>query len=313
MKKIGLLVVACIIALVLFGCVSVKVDLGETPNTGKEFEPKTTEKPKSISTPVPTASVQHPQIEKTVIYESDIVTITVTGLEYSSIYKAYAVKVIIQNHSQTEISYSLNWANVNGYTIKTFTFGDVFGGMESDADFWLSCDEMSLAEIEYIQEIGFTFDISYSDSYEQICSASATIRTTDYGKSIETHAFDGTEIYSSEYYKIMAAPSSNPTIGHPVIIYIENNTEQTIMLMYDSVAINNKMVSDYMTGPFVLPNTKRIEPLELYYFGNEPDIDNINTVTVGFDIVPQHQEDYYSFYDNTITVPPVTIPIGQEG
>ncbi len=307
MKKVWLLILTIIIVFALYGCVSVKVDWEGASGNVMTPDVKNTEKPSITSSPAPTASVHCPKIEETVIYDSDKVTVTVTGLEYSTSDKAYLVKVIIQNHSQNDISYSINWANVNGYTIKALSIGHIFGGMESDADFWLSNDELELAEIEYIQEIGFTVDFSYSDSNEQVCTASANLPTSDHGESAETHELKGTEVYSSDDYKIIAAPYSKPTIGSPLVLYIENNTEYTIMVAYDGVAINGVTVASYMTGPFVLPNTRRVELMEIYYFGDEPDIDAIDSVTLGLDLIPQRPVDYYSFYDDRVEVSPVTV------
>ncbi len=169
---------------------NLNVEWDGASSTIKLSEKKNTSHSGGTGVSVPTGEIPCPDIEKTVIYDSDVITITVTGMECNSSYKTYAVKVIIQNHSQREIKYSLSGASVNGYTIPTNSFGHIFGGMEAEADFGLSRDEMMLAGIEHIKEIQFSFNCSYSDlNEEKICIASASVMTSDYSANSEKTRF----------------------------------------------------------------------------------------------------------------------------
>lgn len=247
-----------------------------------------------------------PGIDETVIYDSEIITITVIGMEFNSTYKTYVVKTIIQNHSDRTISYSLDWVNVNGYTIGALVFGDVYGGMEATADFGFARDELQLAHIQAIQEVSFTFDCKYDDSGETICSASTTLLTSDYGTQTEEYSVSGTEVYSSDDYTIVIAPTNNPSVRHPFEILVENHTDCPVAIMYDDIAINTQMVADYMSGPYALPNSRRIEIVNIVYFGDEPEIESIEFVSLRLNILPYRSDGSFSTAD-VIEVPETTI------
>ncbi len=94
------------------------------------------------------------------------------------------------------------------------------------------------------------------------------------------------------------------------MIYFENNTDYPASFTYDNIAINNKMVMSSMTGSYALPHSCRVERMELYYydyFGNEQDLDAIDSVTLGFEIIPSRPDGRISSAD-FIEVQPVTVP-----
>ena len=247
-----------------------------------------------------------PKITDTVIYDSEELTITAKSLEYDSHYDSYLLLTNIQNHSPRTISYELDHAIVNGYTISTWAFGDIYNYTEANVEIWFPHDEIQIAGIKAIQEIKFVLKCSHKDDNTIICRASADLKTSDYGVITEEYNFDGVEVFATDDYRIMLAPNDNPTTSHPLIVYVENNTDNIVMLSYDSIAMNNLMVMEWITGAYVLPMSRRIEEMNLFYFGNEPEIDVIDSVTLQIVLTPSKIDGSFSSA-NTIEIPPVTI------
>jgi len=263
----------------------------ETPKTDEPVQPKTT-------------SIQ-PEISKTIIHDDEILTITVTGMEYDPLYNTYNINTVIQNHSHDTISYFLNGARVNGYTISTFARGDIFGETESKTAVCLSRDALQLAGIKSIQEIRFSFECSYEEQDEPYCTVSATLPTSLYSDEMDIPVFEGIEAYASDDYRILVAPYAAPSVEQPLIVYIENRTDTPLLLSYDGVAINKQMVETFSSGPYVLANSRYVEVRTIAYFGDEPDIDVIDSVTIAFQICPYQKDGSFSTAD-VIEVPPVT-------
>lgn len=247
-----------------------------------------------------------PEIEETTLIDNEDVTITIDKLEYSAIYDMYAMETHIQNHSTRTLNYSSKCANVNGYTISALALGDVYGGMEADVQIGLPRQELQLADIKAIQEIGVEIECVYDDNGDSAGYAAGTILTSAYGTYTQEHSFTGTEAYNTADYRIVVAPSENPTVESPVIVFIENHTDFPIMLFYDSIAINQKMAVSYMSGPYVMPHSCRLEQLDTSLFGNNLEEEAVETTTLSFVILPYRPDGNFSTAD-TIETPTVTV------
>ena len=249
-----------------------------------------------------------PSLTPLVLYEDDALTVIINGLEYNRAFKTYVVKASIENHSDYTISYSTNWIDVNGYTISTLVYGDVYSGKTADADFGFPVDELLLAGINSIQEISFELDCYYDDTNEVICKLTPTLQTSDYGSYTETYDFEGVEVYNTEKYKIRIKPNNTPTLNHPIIIYVENNTDTPMIVNYDNIAINEQMVMTFLSGPYVLPHSHRIEIINMVYFDHTPDISNLFSFASAFSILPYRADGSFSTADE-IEVPAISIAL----
>ena len=249
-----------------------------------------------------------PSLEPSVIFENDFVAIRVNGLEYNDWYDTYVVKMDIENKGEKTITYYLNRVDVNGYTISALLLGDIYGGMSANADFGFPVDELLLAGIKKIQEISFTVECSYDETNETVCDASTTLKTSDYGTYEETYEFEGEEVYKSEKYRITIKPNKQPSITHPIIIYVENNTDTPMIMSYDNIAINKQMLVSFQSGPYVLPHSHRIEEVYVMLFDETPDLGVLSSFTSAFWIQPYQADGGFTTAD-IIEIPPATITL----
>ena len=294
MKKIAILVAIAIVFSSFCGCgVTVRPSYSSSPSV-------------TTSNSSPNLSIPCPSIDAAVLYDDETVTVSVSGMEYNKSYKTYVVKMDIQNHSDQTISYYLSRVDVNGYTISALLLGDIYGGMSADADFGFPVDELKLAGIKNIQRITFTLTCRYDETEDVICEITPTLATSDDGACAETYEFLGTEVYGTDAYTIRIMPNSSPSVTHPIIIYVENNTDAPMIVTYDNIALNNKMVLTSLTGPYVLPHSHRIEEITLTFFGEKPEIDKLTSFTSSFSICPYRIDGSFSTGD-MIEVSPVTV------
>lgn len=238
-----------------------------------------------------------PTISASTIYSDKAVVIKATGMQYNSTWDTYVVKVDIKNNSAKTISFSVSNAVVNGYTILTSCYGEIYSGMNRVAEVGLSSDEISLAGISKICEIKFTIECSYDDTDAEICKAEADLKTSNYGSYTQSYDFNGTEIYNSNGLRILARTNGSTNIKNPLILYIENNTNKKILFSYKGVAYNNTMVSDMQSGTLVQPNSHRVAEMKMIFLDKEPDISSINTISFILGILPYRSDGGFSTAD----------------
>lgn len=230
-----------------------------------------------------------PTISKQVIYEDDTVIVRINGLEYQKYYGDYyyIVRATLKNKSEETIHYSSEVADVNGYSIDAFAYGDIYAGMTTDADLYLSKDLIELAGIKKIQTVKGEFVISEPEDYEEICVVPIDLKTSANGEYQETYGYEGgTTSVNNNDYNIVLLPLNKPTINKPLGVYIENKTDYTITVSYQNIALNNQMVAQLMSGFRVLPHSHAVRIMEVLYYGDEPNIKTVEDATVGFYIIP---------------------------
>ena len=118
--------------------------------------------------------------------------------------------------------------------------------------------------------------------------------------------FDGEEVYNENGIRILAAPNPNFSASSPLILFIENSSDCTVMIDYEDLAYNNTMISELQTGPFVLPHSYRLEKMNIFFFSDEPQIDTVEKVTLKFSILPIRSDGSFSTGD-IIDTAPITI------
>ena len=250
-----------------------------------------------------------PSIEKTVIYDDDVLTITVKGMKKDRLFDAYDVQLLITNHSDRTISYWSQYAEVNGYTIGITTmFQDIFAGKSANVNVGLDKDSLKMAGIKRIQDIVLNLRCHYEDEDDSICDLVYPLTTSDAGAYEESYEFAGVEIYNTDDYRIVMCANDRVTESEPAIIYIENRTDRELGITFDNIALNDVMVSSTTYGPHVLPHSHAVSVVHILYFGEKPEIDNIDSVTTALTLIPYREDGGFSSAE-WIDVPPVTVPL----
>lgn len=181
MRKKLLPVIACSVVLVLTAC-----GMPQNKNAG---ERNRNDDRQSVEMVTEEAGFEEFQktasIEETVLFESDDILITATGLEYTE-YSA-DITIVIENNSDKDltfisnsIGYSCN--SVNGYMIQDgYINSGVPAGKKANKTLSFSYDMLRLYGIFEIADVEIGFDISDND-YNHVYTGPCYIRTSIIGR-----------------------------------------------------------------------------------------------------------------------------------
>lgn len=102
------------------------------------------------------------------------------------------------------------------------------------------------------------------------------------------------------------APKNNRDVYSPLIISLVNNTENDIMFEYENLKLNNEMIVDLLSCPYVKAFSKKICYSKFTFFGKEPPA-TIDTVSFSGRICLYN--DSGMGIKDYLETPPVTIEI----
>ena len=257
------------------------------------------------------AAASVPSISADVVYDANGITISTAKLKYDKSWGGYyTLDAVITNKSAMDINYELQYIKINGFQIPTFCFGDVYSGMSADVEISCEADLLTLANIEHIMEIEVCIRLSESDNYGNIIDVPVfTIYTSDADKYEQSYEFNGQEVYNSNGIRILARlGSSNESF--PVLLYVDNNSGKTVSMMYDDIAINNKMVMEMMSCAEVVSPAIQVVGMDrtmlTMWDDDVPTNKDISVVDFKLSFLPKEDDGSFStanvYYSDRITV-----------
>ena len=185
---------------------------------------------------------QVPSIEEQLLWETDGVKFTATGIDTDSIWGT-KLNVLIENDSDKDVGIGADALIVNDYMINDWFSATVTAGNKTNDSITLFSSELKAAGIENIGKIELylhTFDPdTYQTKQNSDCITITTSETVD-----ETNNINGTTLFEQDGIKIVGQyVDENSFWGAAVLLYIENNSGQNINIHCDDVAINGYMVT----------------------------------------------------------------------
>ena len=257
------------------------------------------------------AAASAPSISTDVVYDANGITISTAKLKYDKSWGGYyTLDAVITNKSDMDINYELQYIKINGFQIPTFCFGDVYSGMSADMEISCEADRLTLANIEHIMEIEVCIRLSESDNYGSIIDMPVfTIYTSDADKYEQSYEFNGKEVYNANGIRILAR-LGNSNESFPVLLYVDNSSGKTVSMMYDDIAINNKMVMEMMScAEVVSPALQVIEmdrTMLTMWDDDVPTNKDISVVDFKLSFLPKDDDGSFStanlYYSDRITV-----------
>ncbi len=170
-----------------------------------------------------------------------------------------ALKVFIENNSDTDLTFQTRATSVNGYMIDTIFSSDVAAGKKANDKITLSASEMEAAGISQIANIETIFHIFNWDDWEAYHDTyPISIRTSiadDYEYSFDD---SGELLYAGKDIRIIAKGISDDAswFGPGLVVFIENLRDEGITVQVRDVSVNGFMV-DTIFSPEISPG-KRI-------------------------------------------------------
>ena len=191
-------------------------------------------------------------VEQTVLVDQDNVVITATGMDESVF--GPELKLLIENNSDTNLTFQVRNASVNGYMVDTMMSEDVAAGKKSNTEITFTTSGLEECGIDTFANMEFSFNIFTTDGWDDYINTDAvTVETSAAATYTQTIDDSGEVLYDSEEIKIIGKGlSSNDSIFGPgLIIYIENNSNKDYTVQARDTSVNGFMIDTIMSQDVV--------------------------------------------------------------
>lgn len=340
MRKKILPVIACSVVLVLTAC-----GMPQNKNAGERNRNDDSQSGEMVTEEAGFEEFQKTaSIEETVLFESDDILITATGLEYTE-YSA-DITIVIENNSDKDltfisnsIGYSCN--SVNGYMIQDgYINSSVPAGKKANETLSFSYDMLRLYGIFEIADVEIGFDISDND-YNHVYTGPCQIRTSiadqyDYQKQYyrETIVSDGAAeyfgytipcfsdeaLYDQDGIKVASSVFMEKNEDESALLLeVENNTEQSVRVIMEDIGLNELGVySGTWSSESVNPGKKAILDLDFSALLDDGlqdayGLQSVGSVTLTMKFENQDGETIADPITVTVENPDVTAEFSKEG
>ena len=234
-------------------------------------------------------------IEEQVLWESDGVKVTATGVEHSSIF-GDSIKILVENNSDKDIRLDVEDIIVNDYMIDSYAYVEVSAGNKSNDEITLSTNDLEASGIDTIGKIECYMKILDSDTYDTINTSDCiTMKTSDFDSMDVTNNMDGTLLFEHDGVKIVGKYVDEDSFwGMSVLFYIENNSDQIVRISADDVAVNGFMITESFSQ-IVYPNKKSMSNMVLFDSSLEENgVTEINEIELVFSVRDQDYHELFS-------------------
>lgn len=221
--------------------------------------------------------------EKTgVLYSNDDLSLTLRKAEIDSL-SDYNWSVTLANMSDDNLIFTVDNVYVNNILFDPCWVVKVGIGDSVDENIIWSSPEMEARGITEVTRVDFTLRV-VTDGGKEILNIDLTNypsgQSADFTRSRSAQTTDITVLDNASYCALVVGDDPNNRWGFALELYLENNTEQTVVFTAENVLVNGEE-SDPMWR-CELPEGKRAYS-ELVWFEGDFEGEAVNTIT--FDLV----------------------------
>lgn len=225
------------------------------------------------------------ELEEQILVDEEDIRITATGLEDT--WMGPALKVLIENNSDTDLTFQTRATSVNGYMIDTMFSPDVAAGKKANDEITLSASEMEAAGIDQIADIETIFHVFTTEDWEAYHDTDPVSIRTSIAEDHE-YSFDdsGEVLYDDKDIRIIAKGISKDDswFGPGLVVFIENLSDVSITVQARDVSANGFMV-DTIFSPDIAPGKRVLDAVTFMETDLETNsIEEITEVELGFHI-----------------------------
>lgn len=225
-----------------------------TVTTTEEMESAIEETAESI----PDASAV--TVEEQVLLDQDGFKITLTGLEDD--FMGPSLNVLIENNSQTDVTIQARNVSVNGYMVAHTFSADVIAGKKNNSSITFLSSSFEECGIEEIADVAFLFHIFDAESWDTILDSEIVeIQTSAMDSYQQNYDDSGTVLFEGNDIKIISKGISEDSMFGPgLILYMENNSEQSITVQARDTSVNGFMIDPTLSSE-IAPGKKIISSM----------------------------------------------------
>lgn len=241
-------------------------------------------------------------VEQTVLVDQDNVVITATGMDESVF--GPELKLLIENNSDTNLTFQVRNASVNGYMADTMMSEDVAAGKKSNTEITFTTSGLKECGIDTFANMEFSFHIFTTDGWDDYLDTDAiTVETSAAATYTQTNDDSGEVFYDSDGIKIVGKglSSDDSIFGPGLIIYIENNSDTDRTVQVRDTSVNGFMIDTVMSQDVVAGKKAITAVTFLSSSLEENSITDITSVETSFHIFDTED------WSNEIDTDPITI------
>lgn len=208
------------------------------------------EQEQSVSDPE-TNTLGDPVVEETVLLENDSCKITLTGIEPDNMW-GYTLRIQLENKTADKtLVFSVDKASVNGLDSDPFFASEVSAGKKANEEvsfYDSTLDDAGITDYTDIFLLWRVYD-SVDWSADDVLNEGVHVYPFGEEKAVKfVREPQPGDIVIAENGSVRATvieivPDS--FYGYTVMLYLENNTDTTVMFSADSVSVNGFMVDPY--------------------------------------------------------------------
>lgn len=240
-------------------------------------------------------------LDETVIYDENDIKITATGLKEDGLLGP-ELNLLIENNSTQNITVQPEYCLVNGYMMYGLMSSDVAVGKKNNDTLDFSRSTLQECGIDQIADIRLKLTVSDGDSWTTLFKTDElSLQTSAAGSYTQTYDDSGEVIYDTNGIKVVAKSAGDDFLGKGVTFYLENNTEQHIVVNGENISVNGYMMTDLFYADLA-PHSHAVDTLTLLDSDlKDNSIDTIEEVDLTLRITD------YDSYDNIDTTSPITL------
>lgn len=258
--------------------------------------------------------------EDVVLVDDENCKVVIKGTEVDSLW-GYTWKLELENKTDKTLMFSMDRVSVNGYMCDPYWACEVTAGKKANTDVaWMQSD-LETNGIETVGEVAFTLKTSDADDYMADPLLECEYELTAPVQEAEPSSEGVSEAESSEAAseEIILAENENCAVkltgtqtdgmwGYTWNVYLENNTDRTLMFSAEDVTVNDWVCDPYWAYE-VAPGKKA--NVEWNWMQENLDKNGIEEVTfVEGKIVAYDAEDWSA--ENTLDTTFAVYPLGEE-
>lgn len=240
-------------------------------------------------------------LDETVIYDENDIKITATGFNENG-FLGPELNLLIENNSAQNIMVQPDYCLVNGYMMYGLMSADVAVGKKDNDTLGFSRSTLKECGIDQIADIRLKFTISDGDSWMTLYETDEiNLQTSVAGTYTQAYDDRGEVVYDTNGIKVVAKSAGDEFLGKGVTFYLENNTDQHIVVNGENISVNGYMMTDLFYADLA-PRSHAVDTLTLLDSElTDNSIETIEEVELSLRIVDNDT------YDNIDTTSPITL------
>lgn len=217
---------------------------------GSEEEPEvTTSTITQTTAPTEEVTEEPTEPEGTVLFDDKDVKIIATGLKET--WLSHEIGIHIRNTSDQNVLVTARDISVNGYMMEmALLYAETAPGENCDTGLFLDPRQLEQSGIETIGQVQFYLELTEAESCETIATSELiTLDITE--EPVEQPVNDeGEPLYDEGGIRVVSQGLQQSSLWDDgLILYIENNTDDAIIIQAESVRINDVPVSATLWSP----------------------------------------------------------------